>query len=123
MPLVETVHYIKEPDDLQCGQAVLAMLTGKTVEEIVLEVGTERETTLKNMFDCLENNGINVIKKRIAVTNKKDLPPVCFLSLETPRCWHWSLYFKGTFYDPEHGIATEFPNCNRKYYWEISKKT
>ena len=29
------IIYIHEPTPLQCGQAVLAMLTGKTVDEIV----------------------------------------------------------------------------------------
>ena len=24
--------------------------------------------------------------------DKSELPELCFLSLETPRCWHWSLY-------------------------------
>ena len=41
------------------------------------------------------------------------------LSLETPRCWHWSLYCDGVFYDPEHGIMDDFPEAARKYYWEI----
>ena len=30
------IEYIHEPTDLQCGQAVLAMVLGKTVEEIVI---------------------------------------------------------------------------------------
>ena len=29
------IRYIHEPTDLQCGQAVLAMVLGKTVDEIV----------------------------------------------------------------------------------------
>lgn len=119
MPLVKEVKYIKEPNDLQCGQAVLAMLCGKTVEEIVAEVGTTRETTLKKMFDCLQNNGISIKSERISVMKKEQLPKVCILSLETPRCWHWSLYFNGVFYDPEHGVMTDFPASNRRYFWEI----
>ncbi len=119
MPLVKNVTYIKEPTDLQCGQAVLAMLTGKTVKEIIDEVGTEQETTLKDMFRCLEANGIEIKHERIAVVSKHDLPDICVLSLETPRCWHWSLYFKGLFYDPEHGVMDDFPKSNRRYFWKI----
>ena len=52
---------------------------------------------------------------------KQDLPSVALLSLETPRCWHWSLYFDGIFYDPEHGVLEDYPLCNRKFYWEILK--
>ena len=47
MPLCKNPVYIPEPTPLQCGQAVLAMLTGKTAEEIAVLTGTERETTLK----------------------------------------------------------------------------
>ena len=146
------IKYIKEPDSLQCGQAVLAMLTGKSVEEIIDVVGTERETKLKDMFDCLDKfaieydskrkqafckndlprettlkemfytldfYGIAYDKTRKEVKNKSELPKIAILSLETPRCWHWSLYAEGVFYDPEHGVLEDFPKANRKYYFEI----
>lgn len=119
MPLTKKPEYIHEPTPLQCGQAVLAMLADKSVEEIIAIVGTERETTLKQMLDTLTLCGISYKRERVEVKDKKDLPPVCILSLETPRCWHWSLYFKGTFLDPEHGVLSDFPECNRRYYWEI----
>ncbi len=111
--------YIKEPNDLQCGQAVLAMLADKTVEEVISVVGTERETTLKDMFSALERFEIKHSTERVQVNSKDELPKICILSLETPRCWHWSLYFDGRFYDPEHGVLSDFPVANRKYYWKI----
>ena len=119
MPLVEKPIHIYEPTPLLCGQAVLAMLTGKTVEEIIEIVGTERETTLKQMFDALNECKIEYCRSRVAVYSKKELPPVCILSLETPKCWHWSLYFKGVFLDPEYGAIEDFPPSNRRYYWKI----
>jgi len=119
MPLTKEPKHIYEPTPLQCGQAVLAMLSDKSVEEIIVIVNTERETTLKQMFYALESCGISYNSTRIAVQKKEQLPDVCFLSLQTPHCWHWSLYFKGVFYDPEYGILTDFPPSDRKYYWEI----
>lgn len=116
---IKIIKYIKEPDSLQCGQAVLAMLTGKTVAEIIEIVKTERETKLKDMFYCLDEFSIEYDRDRKQVENKAELPKVCILSLETPRCWHWSLYADGFFYDPEHGVLNDFPKCNRKYYFEI----
>ena len=59
MPLADKPMYIREPDPLQCGQAVLAMLTGKTVDEMIAAAGTERETTLADMFSVLEKRGDN----------------------------------------------------------------
>lgn len=119
MSLTQSVKYLKEPTDLQCGQAVLAMLSDKTVDEIIDIVKTERETTLKQMFLALDLLNIKYSHNRIEVKSANELPKVCILSLETPRCWHWSLYFKGTFYDPEHGVLDDFPTSNRRYYWEI----
>lgn len=117
--LTKKPKYLKEPTPLQCGQAVLAMLCDKTVREIDDFLNNEKETDLKQMFLCLEHYNVSFSKERKAVTEKKELPKICFLSLETPRCWHWSLYFDGFFYDPEHGVLTDFPVSNRRYYWEI----
>lgn len=120
--LPEKIEHIFEPDPLQCGQAVLSMLTGKSVDEIIKECQTVRETDLKSMKRVLGDNGMLLLGERKAVTDKKDLPDVALLSLETPKCWHWSLYFKGLFYDPEYGLLEDFPPSNRRYFWEISEK-
>lgn len=116
------VKYIKEPTDLQCGQAVLAMLCNKTVKEIIEDCNTDKETTFIQMKTVLNKYGITLSNQRFFANKKSDLPKIALLSLETPRCWHWSLYFDGTFYDPEHGILNDFPVCNRKFYWEITKQ-
>lgn len=117
--MLKKIEHIFEPTPLQCGQAVLAMLTGASVEEIIAVCGTDRETTLAQMFNTLTHYGIEHSKERKQINSKTELPKAAFLSLETPRCWHWSLYYDGVFYDPEYGILSNFPNCYRKYYWEI----
>ncbi len=114
--------YIHEPTDLQCGQAVLAMILGTTPEHICEILDNDRETTLAEMKRVLRENGCMVSDERVQVTDKAELPPLCMLSLETPRCWHWSLYCDGTFYDPEHGVMEDFPASNRRYYWKITRK-
>lgn len=114
------IDYIHEPTPLQCGQAVLAMLCGISVDEVVKTLNNERETTLREMLSFLNNNGFEVKNTRLLANNKNDLPKIALLSLETPRCWHWSLYYNGTFYDPEHSVMDDFPVCNRKYYWTIN---
>ncbi len=119
---MNNIKYIKEPTDLQCGQAVLAMALGKTVGEIVDYLGNDRETTLKEMKTAFREFGMNISDERCQVVDKSDLPKLCLLSIETPRCWHWSLYCNGTFYDPEHGVLNDFPKSNRRYYWELSRK-
>ena len=121
--MIQKIDYIHEPTDLQCGQAVLAMLTGMPVRQVAAELQNDRETNLKEMKGYLRAHGLRISDERKAAETKNDLPPICLLSLETPRCWHWSLYSNGTFYDPEHGAADDFPVCARKYYWEIQPQT
>ncbi len=121
MSIAENIVYIHEPTDLQCGQAVLAMITGIDVASVCEELHNERETKLSEMKEYLTSHGIEMSAQRREAFTAADLPDYCVLSLETPRCWHWSLYVKGTFYDPEHGVMSDFPDCKRKYYWEIKE--
>lgn len=120
MPLVEKVKHIYEPNPLACGQAVLSMLSGLDVDEIFSLVKTEKETTLKDMKTALNALGISFNDSKVEVKNASELPRVAMLSLETPKCWHWSLYFEGKFYDPEYGVLDDFPPSNRRYFWEIT---
>lgn len=113
------MNYIHEPTDLQCGQAVLAMVLDMTVDEIIRYLNNDRETTLKEMKQTLRAFGVEISDTRVQVHDKKDLPEMCLLSLETPRCWHWSLYYDGIFYDPEHNIMNDFPESDRRYYWKL----
>ena len=113
------ISYLHEPDDLRCGQAVLAMLTGIDVEKVSAELDNFRETDLKQMKSYLRSHGLWISDARVPVQDKTQLPDIAVLSLETPRCWHWSLYCEGVFYDPEHGVMDDFPVANRKYYWEV----
>lgn len=113
------IEYIREPTDLQCGQAVLAMLLGKKPEEICNFLQNDRETNLREMQLVLETNGVRFSRERKQAFTKADLPKIALLSLETPRCWHWSLLADGVFYDPEHGVLDDFPISDRRFYWEI----
>lgn len=117
--LQEKINHVFEINPLACGQAVICMLSGLEFDEVFKLVGTDRETTLKDMFYAFETLGIGYETKRQEAKEKCDLPDVALLSLETPKCWHWSLYFKGDFYDPEYGISGDFPPSYRRYYWRL----
>mgnify|MGYP003293409192 CR=1 FL=1 len=114
------IRYIHEPTDLQCGQAVLAMLLETTPEYICRLLNNDRETDLKEMKQMLRSHGFTVSDQRKQIFSKDELPNLALLSLETPRCWHWSLYHSGTFFDPEHGVMQDFPRSARRYCWELT---
>ena len=115
------VIYIHEPTDLQCGQAVLAMITGISVGQVVGELKNDLETDLREMKCFLRSHGLWISDVRRQISDREELPTCCLLSLETPRCWHWSLYDNGLFYDPEHGVMEDFPESGRRYCWEIRR--
>lgn len=96
------------------------MITGVNIKNIIEECGTARETKFLDMKRVLELHGFTIMGERKSVQSVKQLPEIAMLSLETPRCWHWSLYVQGVVYDPEHGILSDFPQSKRKYYWEIT---
>ncbi|MBO4492973.1 MAG: hypothetical protein J5724_01155 [Ruminococcus sp.] len=95
------------------------MVLGTTPEHICRLLDNDRETDLKEMKHIFRTHGVFISDQRKQVQSKEGLPPLALLSLETPRCWHWSLYCDGMFYDPEHGVMDDFPQSARKYYWEL----
>ncbi len=119
MPIVRKPIHIFEPTSLQCGQAVIAMISGTDINTVTKLCATERETDFKTMKRVLTELGIVLATERKQVEKSGDLPRVALLSLETPKCWHWSLYFEGIFYDPEYGVLKDFPPSDRKYFWEL----
>ena len=55
------ITYIREPTDLQCGQAVLAMVLGRTVEEIIAFLGNDRETDLREIVAYAKERHVTVV--------------------------------------------------------------
>lgn len=80
----KSFRYIHEPDDLQCGQAVLAMLLEVSVESICMELQNDRETNFREMKQTLERHGFGLSAERKQAFTKTDLPAFALLSLETP---------------------------------------
>lgn len=98
------------------------MITGEDVKKIIELAGTDRETTLSDMKSLLSYFGFYLSGDRKQASNISDMPDMALLSLETPKCWHWSLYVEGAIYDPEYGELDDFPVSNRKYFWEIKER-
>ena len=59
-------------------------------------------------------------KARLKYTGEAELPDCCILSIMLPGYGHWSLYYKGKFYDPEFGVLDKLPEqAKLRYYWEV----
>ena len=117
---IDSITYIEQPTEYLCGQSVVAMLAGVSVDEVINIMVNDKGTSVAEIDSALFYYGIKNGKKRMSVTKDTVLPDICILSVKLPKYGHWSLYFKGKYYDPEFGVIDDLPeNAVLKYYWEI----
>lgn len=118
----ESITYQKQPTICQCGQACVAMLAGVSpaeVVEIIFEEYGTCDSALELALNYFHIPHANLRKRFLPDTV---LPDICILSMEIPGDLHWSLYYKGKYYDPQFGILDNYPDdCIIHYYWEIYK--
>jgi len=118
---IDYINYIKQPTEYLCGQAVVAMLADVSVEEIIFVMQNDKGTATAEIRNALKYYGLKTVTNaRLKYTDETRLPECCILSLKLPEYGHWSLYYKGKYYDPEFGVSDKLPeNAILKYYWEI----
>jgi RimJ/RimL family protein N-acetyltransferase len=116
---INSIKYVKEPTGYLCGQSVVAMLANVSVDEVIDVIGHDKGTSVAEIDSALTWYGIKH-GKRQKCTDDAILPDICILSLKLPGYGHWSLYYKGTYYDPEFGVLKKNPpNAKLNHYWEI----
>ncbi|MDF2686701.1 MAG: hypothetical protein K0S55_1883 [Clostridia bacterium] len=118
---IEFINYIKQPTGYLCGQSVIAMLAGVTVDEVIAVMQNDKGTSIPMMSDALEYYGLETATKtRLKYKEGTELPKCCILSMQLPGYGHWSLYYKGKFYDPEFGVSDKLPEqAKLGSYWEV----
>lgn len=117
---IENIMYVREPTGYLCGQSVIAMLANVSVDEVIEVMETDKGTSVAAINDALNYYGFKHGKTRKKYLSGSVLPDICILSLQLPGYGHWSLYFKGTYYDPEFGVSDKLPErAKLVYYWEI----
>ena len=118
--IIDGITYVKEPTGYLCGQSVIAMLANVSVDEVIAVMQNDKGTSVSEIDNALFYYGIKHDKKRTRATNETRLPAICILSLKLPGYGHWSLYYKGIYYDPEFGMANKLPeNAILNHYWEV----
>jgi hypothetical protein len=118
---IDSITYIKEPTGYLCGQSVIAMLAGVSVNEVIEVMQNEKGTSTQELRDALNWYGLKTATKaRLKYTGEAELPDCCILSIMLPGYGHWSLYYKGKYYDPEFGVLDKLPEqAKLRYYWEV----
>lgn len=117
----EGIELIRQPNDGLCGQAVVAMLAGVTIQEVV-EVMDCREWqgTMGRMISALNYYGIDH-SEIIYYTERPDgkIPECCIIMEKMGRFSHYLIHFKGKFYDPTLGLLDDYDKTKLLGYLEI----
>ena len=118
---IDSITFIEQPTEYLCGQAVIAMLAGVSVDEIVSVMQNDKGTSTQELRNALKWYGLKTATNaRLKYTEDTKLPDCCILSIMLPGYGHWSLYYKGKYYDPEFGVLDKLPGqAKLRYYWEI----
>lgn len=100
---------ILQPNPCACGQACIAMLANKPVEEIIALMKTDGPTSIGQLIDALDALGIPHAPKNLRISKKNPEPaPLSILTVHLPEYSHWTLYDHGRYYDPEFGILEQY---------------
>lgn len=97
---------VMQPTETSCGQACIAMITGKEVEEVIKDMKTDGPTSIGQLIEILDFYGIKHAQKNTRISKKNPVPyEYSILTVHTNVGYtHWSLLFDGKYYDPEFGL-------------------
>ena len=119
--MIRSIELIKQPNEGCCAQAVVGMLAGKTIPEVMdIMDCREWQGTLGRMISALNYYGIDH-SDIVYYTNGEptELPPCCIMMEKMGRFSHYFLYYKGKFYDPTWGILETYDISKLHGYLEI----
>jgi len=120
---ITSISYIQQPTEYLCGQSVIAMLAGVSVEEVIGVIQNDKGMDVPEVQEALAWYGMRTAtkaRKKYSKLLTGKLPDCCILSVQLPDYGHWSLYCKGKYYDPEFGVLDELPpQAKLVSYWEV----
>lgn len=100
------MRLIKQPTPETCGQACIAMISGKDINEVIKDMKTSGPTSIGQLMDILDAYGIRHAERNTRISKKNPAPhKYSILTVHTHGGYtHWSLLYDGKYYDPEFGI-------------------
>ena len=100
------MELIKQPSPTTCGQACIAMLSGKSMEEVIKDMKTDGPTSIGQLIEILDRYGIKHAEKNRRISKKNPTPSPCsILTVHADGGYtHWVLFYNGQYFDPEFGL-------------------
>ena len=86
---------IMQPTTETCGQACIAMIAGKTVEEVIKDMKTSGPTSIGQLIEALDFYGIKHAERNIRISKKNPVPyEFSILTVHTNSVYtHWTLLY------------------------------
>lgn len=108
--LSKNIKYRKQISSYTCGQACVAMLLNKSVEEICDVIG-KGAMGIGKIVEFLNSHGINNSQKNIRISKKNPAPSeLSILTLKKNGHYHFVLNFDKKIFDPARGVLDDVPS-------------
>lgn len=89
-----------------CGQACIAMIANKDINDIIKDMRTSGPTSIGQLVEILDQYGICHAERNTRISKKNPEPyKFSILTVHTNEGYtHWSLLYNGIYFDPEFGM-------------------
>lgn len=100
------MELVKQPTFTTCGQACIAMITGRDIEEVIKDMKTSGPTSIGQLIEILDFYGVKHADRNTRISKKNPVPyEYSILTVHTEAGYtHWALLYDNKYYDPEFGL-------------------
>lgn len=113
---------IMQSTSAACGQACIAMIADKSIEEVIKDMKTDGPTSIGQLMEALDFYGVKHAERNKRISKKNPVPyGYSILTVHMDAGYtHWVLLYGGTYYDPEFGlIEGDYPHGKITSFLEI----
>lgn len=91
------MELVMQPTNTTCGQACIAMITGKGIEEVIKQMKTDGSTSIGQLIEALDCYKINHAEGNTRISKKNPVPyKYSILTVHTNAGYtHWTLLYDG----------------------------
>jgi hypothetical protein len=100
---------VMQPTFSTCGQACIAMIAGKDIQEVISDMKTDGPTSIGQLIEALDFYGIKHAEKNVRISKKNPVQSdISILTLHMAAGYtHWVMFYHDKYYDPEFGLLDQ----------------
>lgn len=97
---------IMQPTSSTCGQACIAMITGRPIDEVIQDMKSDGPTSIGQLVELLDHYNIKHAERNLRISKINPVPfKYSILTVHTNAGYtHWVLLYDKKYYDPEFGL-------------------